>query len=586
MKHSALRFTIAALLLLLVACHKEGSGRVELVLEPLNNANVKLAVVNDIDAVWCDGDEINFNGSVVAITREDETHAYISDVYSQSVNSACFPATLATTDLGGNTVGVLLPSAYHYRRDGSGRQLVELPMVARAADGDPLQFRHLTAALCITLSNDRTDSKTLVIDSLTVSSNNYLLCGPRSADMTSAEPLGAQSIDEETSTVTLFFDRERLELAPGDSRKVMVPVAPVGDGNHFTISVATRCQGTRYNYSRPQTTGGALPRNMLAYASMTLNDSPTATVAILEGAGTIANPFLIKNSSDFLTYIDACIGDWKVYNMGQIKYDSSYVKVEKDIDMAGTIISPISGYKGIVFDGNNKTISNLTITDTVIGSDVLCGLFASVQTSTVQNLKVANVTLQSSKVTKPLRIGAIAGKIAGATLTNCDVEGITYLITNLHTQVYYGGLVGTASNSNTLTNCDVDYTGVVSISSSNTYYGGLVGNCEKVTSYYSMTMTGCTVANSSFALSTTGNLWAGGMVGYLVSYALTLNNCQWSGSMSFSNEGPTTNVGKMIGYYAKGSVGSLTIGAGTSASGTVTANGFSCTQNVGNNPSY
>lgn len=585
MKHSALRFTIAALLLLLVACHKEGSGRVELVLEPLNNANVKLAVVNDVDAVWCNGDKINFNGSVVAITREDETHAYISNVYSQSVNSACFPATLATTDLGGNTVGVLLPSAYHYRRDSSGRQLVELPMVARAADGDPLQFRHLTAALCITLSNDRTDSKTLVIDSLTVSSDNYLLCGPRSADMTGAEPLGAQALGKGTSTVTLFFDRERLELAPGDSRKVMVPVAPVGDGNHFTISVATRCQGTRYNYSRPQTTGGALPRNMLAYASMTLNDAPVNTRAVFEGEGSLGYPFLIKNTVDLIALTELCDGTTRPYYPTSITFSSSCYKIINDINMAGISVSPIASYTGNTFDGNNKTISNLTITDTVIGSDVLCGLFASVQTSTVQNLKVANVTLQSSKVTKPLRIGAIAGKIAGATLTNCDVEGITYLITNLHTQVYYGGLVGTASNSNTLTNCDVDYTGVVSISSSNTYYGGLVGNCEKVTSN-SMTMTGCTVANSSFALSTTGNLWAGGMVGYLVSYALTLNNCQWSGSMSFSNEGPTTNVGKMIGYYAKGSGGSLTIGAGTSASGTVTANGSSCTQNVGNNPSY
>jgi hypothetical protein len=585
MKHSALRFTIAALLLLLVACHKEGSGRVELVLEPLNNANVKLAVVNDVDAVWCNGDKINFNGSVVAITREDETHAYISNVYSQSVNSACFPATLATTDLGGNTVGVLLPSAYHYRRDGSGRQLVELPMVARAADGDPLQFCHLTAALCITLSNDRTDSKTLVIDSLTVSSNNYLLCGPCSADMTGAEPLGAQALGEGTSTVTLFFDRERLELAPGDSRKVMVPVAPVGDGNKFTISVATRCQGTRYNYSRTQTTGGALPRNMLAYASMTLNNTPVNTRAVFEGEGSLGYPFLIKNTVDLIALTELCDGTTRPYYPTSITFSSSCYKITNDINMAGISVSPIASYTGNTFDGNNKTISNLTITDTVIGSDVLCGLFASVQTSTVQNLKVANVTLQSSKVTKPLRIGAIAGKIAGATLTNCDVEGITYLITNLHTQVYYGGLVGTASNSNTLTNCDVDYTGVVSISSSNTYYGGLVGNCEKVTSN-SMTMTGCTVANSSFALSTTGNLWAGGMVGYLVSYALTLNNCQWSGSMSFSNEGPTTNVGKMIGYYAKGSGGSLTIGAVTSDSGTVTANGSSCTQNVGNNPSY
>lgn len=585
MKHTALRFTIAALLLLLVACHKEGSGRVELVLEPLSNANVKLAVVNDIDAVWCDGDEINFNGSVVAITREDETHAYINDVYSLSVNSACFPATLAATDLGGNTVDVLLPSAYHYRRDGSGRQLVELPMVARAADGDPLQFRHLTAALCITLSNDRTDGKTLVIDSLTVSSNNYQLCGPRSADMTSAEPLGAQSIGEGTSTVSLFFDRERLELAPGDSRKVMVPVAPVGDGNCFTISVATRCQGTRYNYSRTQTTGGALPRNTLAYASMTLNDSPVGTRAVFEGEGSIGYPFLIKNTVDLIALTELCDGTTRPYYPTSITFSSSCYKITNDINMAGIRVRPIASYTGNTFDGNNKTISNLTITDTVISSDVLCGLFASLQTSTVQNLKVANVTLQSSKVTKPLRIGAIAGKIGGVTLTNCDVEGITYLITNLHTQVYYGGLVGTASNSNTLMNCDVDYTGVVSISSSNTYYGGLVGNCEKVTSN-SMAMTGCTVANSSFALSTTGNLWAGGIVGYLVSYALTLNNCQWSGSMSFSNEGPTTNVGKMIGYYAKGSGGSLTIGAGTSASGTVTANGSSCTQNVGNNPSY
>ena len=580
MKHTALRFTIAALLLLLVACHKEGSGRVELVLEPLSNANVKLAVVNDIDAVWCDGDEINFNGSVVAITREDETHAYISNVYSQSVNSACFPANLATTDLGGNTVGVLLPSAYHYRRDGSGRQLVELPMVARAADGDPLQFRHLTAALCITLSNDRTDSKTLVIDSLTVSSNNYLLCGPRSADMTGAEPLGAQALGEGTSSVTLFFDRERLELAPGDSRKVMVPVAPVGDGNHFTISVATRCQGTRYNYSRTQTTGGALPRNMLAYASMTLNNTPVNTRAVFEGEGSLGYPFLIKNTVDLIALTELCDGTTRPYYPTSITFSGSCYKITNDINMAGISVSPIASYTGNTFDGNNKTISNLTI----VGNDRYCGLFKTVSTRTIKNLTFSNVTLISTTnlPTQQLCIGALCGEIQGTTISNCNIDGMTVEVSNA-ANVYMGGIAGHSTGAISLTDCSVSYSQSLTISTNSLEYGGLLGYVE-ATKGTEPTMTRCSVTNTSLSLSSTnGMIEAGGIIGYSTTGQPTMVNCSWTGELSLNSGTGNMYAGGLVGRLIKGTSGKLlptncTVGA---AGSSISATSSSATKYLG-----
>ena len=66
---------------------------------------------------------------------------------------------------------------------------------------------------------------------------------------------------------------EKLNITIGDeSRTVVLPVAAVGDTNHFTVTVSSHCRGSRYVYSRRQTSGGSLARNQMGYVTVRLSD--------------------------------------------------------------------------------------------------------------------------------------------------------------------------------------------------------------------------------------------------------------------------------------------------------------------------
>ena len=556
------------------ACHKDDNGRVELILEPLGSTGTKLAIDSDINATWTTGDVINFNGAPVSITREDNNHAYISNTYAQEVNSACFPASLHEGSLSGNNITFTLPEHYHYRRDTSNNQLLELPMVARNDNGKPLRFRHLTAALCFIISNDRTDGKTLVIDSLTVSSTAYRLCGEYRVNMNDVASLAPQPIGSGVSQVTIFFDRERLELAPGTSRKVMIPVMPVGDSNQFTVTVSSRCNGTRYNYTKTQSQGGALPRNMLAYASMSLNNSPAATGNLFEGNGASNNPFKIQYPTDLIAFAEACNGDWKLYTAVNYSYSSYCFAISNNLDMEGISINPITNFSGTKFNGNNKRIENLTI----VGTSEFCGLFTEVEGKTLENITLNNITLQSSVsiTSKPLYIGSLAGQLKATTVNNCDVDGLNVMISNASAGVYFGGITGNSVGAINLSNCDISYSQSASINTNQLCFGGIVGFCD-ASSGVAPTITRCTVTTTGLSFSTSnGIVYAGGIIGYSQFGNSTLNYCSWSGTLSLDSGSGNLYAGGLAGCVLKGSSGKLLPsncivgGAGSSISATST----------------
>lgn len=571
------------LLTLLVcgACHKEESTRLEIMLEPMGGA-AKLTVVDDIDAVWNDGDIININGSAAEVHRIDG-HAYIEAPALRDYNRACYPASLANIGES-DAVTVTLPAAYHYRIDGSGNQLVDMPLVARNASGDPLEFKHLTAALCITLTNNQASGLALVIDSVSVSSNAYRLSGEYSVNLSAIGSFGAQALGGSgLNRVTLFFDRQRLEIPYGESRKVLIPVPPVGEGNLFTVKVAARYQGRRYNYSQTQTTGGPLSRNVLAYAKKVLSGSAIGN--LFGGSGSKNTPYLLYNASDFIAMAEAVTNEW-ARGTGSGNYNQSCYKLMNNLDMDNITIAPISGLLNARFDGNNKAISNLT----VVGSGNECGLFASIESVNITNLTLNDNTVRSTCTSGELSIGAFAGIIKDCKLEGCIVNGLTVSTGNTMSYVYLGGLVGHTKYSDTLTSCSVDYSQRLSMNTnSGLYYGGLIGYCEKgftgsTRSY--LPVSDCSVSSSLNITTNNKPIYAGGLIGYTSAVNVSIiNNCSWSGDMSFSNNNGTANIGKLIGAYYMGTNGSLTI-TNSSGTGTITANGEPCTQNVGNNGSY
>lgn len=539
---------VLALLWLVGACGREDYGPVELVVEPLGSSDAKLAVSQDIMAVWTDGDLVNLNGSVVAVSRTDATHAYVDNVAAGAVNSACFPATLCQSDVTANSVTVALPAEYHYRTSGSA-QLLDLPMVGRSPAGEPLQMRHITAALCVVLKNQMGVS--LTIDRITVTSDSYQLSGSRTVDMENITSTAAVATATETNRkVAMVFDREALVLANDEQRKVLIPVPPVGDVNHFTVTVSARHEGSRYTDSCTQKGGGALQRNVLAYAPVAVS-GVTAT-PLFDPTGS-SGQYYIRNSSDLVALSEAANGDWTLPG-STTKYSACKYRLAADIDMTDVPFSMIGTYTGTQIDGNNHTINHLTID----GSDGYCGLIKESQHLTINSLTLNDVTLRHGGQNIAGGIvfyGAFCAVAGGVTtLNSCHLDGLAveHSFNGEANAFILGGLIGDIKTTATLTSCTAKIENTsYEFNAVNCYFGNIVGR-SNLESSNNLILSGCTVINTNFNLTTTRNFHVGGLIGYTAGNRITLQNgCGWSSSMTIKSTGssPTVNVGRYIGSY-------------------------------------
>ena len=154
-------------------------------------------------------------------------------------------------------------------------------------------------------------------------------------------------------------------------------------------------------------------------------------VASLQGEGTTASPFLINNLAELVYFRDQV-------NSGNV-YKQKYVKLVGDIDLAsvsdwtpiGNITNKFQGY----FDGNNKTISNLT----VLGNKNYAGLFGYVLGSSMNASAIPSVkdlTLTNVNVSGAYYVGGLSGQGYTCAIVNVTVEG------KVTGERYIGGLVG------------------------------------------------------------------------------------------------------------------------------------------------
>ena len=173
-------------------------------------------------------------------------------------------------------------------------------------------------------------------------------------------------------------------------------------------------------------------------------------------------------------------------------------------------------FKG-TFDGNNKTITGLTINKTS-GSDAdnYQGLFGY-----VLNAVIKDVTLVDCNITGYRNVGGIVGAIYGsndahAVIQNCHVSGtIASIIANANN---HGGIAGYCKNVD-VTGCTV--TGNVTNKESSSYYGGIVGEANTTT-----TITSC----ESSANVTGGGSNHGGIAGSC--WESKLSQCLTTGTIN------------------------------------------------------
>jgi hypothetical protein len=165
------------------------------------------------------------------------------------------------------------------------------------------------------------------------------------------------------------------------------------------------------------------------------------------------------------------------------------------------------------YDGNNFTISNLTVTD----RDCYGGLFGQLYGA----CSVANVTLKNISVSCGYETGGIAGYSYGwidstCTIENCHILSgqINGIVVGNYKGDYIGGIAGRTWGETVITRCSVNCN-----ISGRYYIGGLIG-----ASYY-------TLLEKSFALGSVnsedtvyGGYGCGGLIGYLVTDT-NIENC-------------------------------------------------------------
>ncbi len=532
--------------ILLFSCTKEesdGNGMIEIFAERMGNGSKVL--LDGAHSSWVDGDSIRINSDKVVVERIND-HAYIRYAAPLSINRAVYPALLASGNLSSDNVTITFPAYYHYRTDGSGHQLLDLPMAARSEDDDPMQFKHLTGALYITVTN--TAAVPLTLQSVTIQSNIYQLNGTRSIDLSDLDNIGSVfTTDADLKTVTLVFDTG-YTLSANASIKVMIPIMPVGgNGNNiFTIKVRSTSAGQANFYlnSRKQPSGSdhALARNQLGYA-------PTEITATNEQIplDQVGGKYVVRTPLEFSAMAHSITN-------GTVSNTSNF-EILEDLDMSNFSITTInnSAYAGTI-NGNNHKIRNLTINSVNTGSnEYSCALFyRAVASLVVKDITFLGLTLRHrGNTSNTLKLGGIfayyeKGSSPNATLNidNCKITFDNIDIQGATGNIYYGGLLcevdGKYAQVN-ISNCQITFT-TISLNGSKIYWGGLIASTgASTTTISSSSLTG------SINLTATNEVRIGGFIGNKASSNFVASDCSISGAITASS--PSGYLGSLIGYY-------------------------------------
>ena len=172
-------------------------------------------------------------------------------------------------------------------------------------------------------------------------------------------------------------------------------------------------------------------------------------------------------------------------------YAGKTVKLMNDVDLAGIEWNPVgqtraTQFQGI-FDGQGKTISNMTVNNPSESENVSSGFFGWLENTS--GVVVKDVKFENANVTGSHYVGVVAGYLSG-TITGCEVNGSTVNGVNMNSKANgdkVGGIVGyinagTVSN-NTVKNCSVignrDIGGIVgAINAGTTFTSNAVSDTE------------------------------------------------------------------------------------------------------------
>ena len=250
----------------------------------------------------------------------------------------------------------------------------------------------------------------------------------------------------------------------------------------------------------------------------------------VRGNGSISNPFKVYDAAT-LNKVGSGTDGWTL--------SAHYILIQ-NINIAEQSFTPIGDNNAIsnnftgTFNGNNKTISGLTIDSAVAGGQGLFGAIGGA--AEIKNLTLTGVNIGATTMTSVYNGGGIAGQNNGATVKNCNVSGI------IKGFEYIGGVVGN-NDGGTVENCSFVAGSIFGYNE----VGGITG-CN------SGELIGCIFTGVS--VNSEGSAGSGGIVGYnsgLISY------CYASGDVSGETSGGVAGSNYSGGiiekcYYASGTI--------------------------------
>ncbi|MBP5468134.1 MAG: hypothetical protein J6Z11_02685, partial [Candidatus Riflebacteria bacterium] len=256
------------------------------------------------------------------------------------------------------------------------------------------------------------------------------------------------------------------------------------------------------------------------------------------GKGTSSNPYIITS----------------VKQLDKVRdYKRRFFRLGCDLDLRtyqdgnwlalGDNEEPFNG----LFDGNSKTIRNLSINEP---NEHYQGLFGCIRNGSVKNLKIE---LAPSGIICDSYAGAFAGYCSNARLFQCYSSGV------IKANNYIGGLIGYSDNYTSVRKCISDFSTNTNIA--NTTIGGLIGYAEDTTITDCHTNTSILSSGNDSSVGglvaqgerikiqncySVGNIktgktgYAGGLVGYM-------NNCETKGCIALNSRIEGENQGRLAG---------------------------------------
>ena len=279
------------------------------------------------------------------------------------------------------------------------------------------------------------------------------------------------------------------------------------------------------------------------------DDTYTMTISsrVFGGTGSADEPFLIKTAEDLKKF---------AYHYNEDRFSKNvHIQLFDDIDCEGedgfTAIADNSDvtFYG-VFDGNHKTISNLTMTGVglfgYVSKDDDLGV-GTIKDLTLSNLNITGNDYATGGIVAELRNGAV---IDNCTLTEstiaCDADQYNPEIGGIVARLYSSTVTGCTVN-NVQLKAETSYTGGSGAASS---VGGIVGNASEGT------IESCTVMNGSkitnYYADEYAELNAGAIVGKQYETTFSENYYYYDVTVEKLNGTDETNKIVKSGYEQRG----------------------------------